>query len=225
MAKLLSELNTLSFDVFVNAILASIAVAGFITSLFFSIKTNKNLNQQIKLQSHPILKLREVEEKKPKRVLEIKNIGTGPAFNVKYVAGIIEEGTDLMSIEPLDPVSLNSIGVHEQELVEFEEQYDLRSVLLRYVKERTEKEHSLYSLVYYEDLFGERYVSEAKVTLKFDNVLAFNAAPPRKLTNKELKTLAKEMSKEESRNKKHEKVRKDLNNLVNKAKKIAGGRK
>ncbi len=143
MAKLLSELNTLSFDVFVNAILASIAVAGFITSLFFSIKTNKNLNQQIKLQSHPILKLREVEEKKPKRVLEIKNIGTGPAFNVKYVAGIIEEGTDLMSIEPLDPVSLNSIGVHEQELVEFEEQYDLRSVLLRYVKERTEKEHSL----------------------------------------------------------------------------------
>lgn len=198
MAKLLSELNTLSFDVFVNAILASIAVAGFITSLFFSIKTNKNLNQQIKLQSHPILKLREVEEKKPKRVLEIKNIGTGPAFNVKYVAGIIEEGTDLVSIQPLDPINLNSIGIHEQELVEFEEQYDLRSVLLRYVKERTEKEHSLYSLVYYEDLFGERYVSEAKVTLKFDNVLAFNAAPPRKLSKKELKTLAKEMSKEES---------------------------
>lgn len=77
MPEALLEYSVLSFDVWVNSILAIIAVAGFITSLVFSIKSNRNLNQQIRLQNHPILKLMESGEEKSRKVLEIKILGLG----------------------------------------------------------------------------------------------------------------------------------------------------
>lgn len=201
MAEALFKFNVLSIDLWINGTLALVAVAGFITSLVFSIKSNSNLNQQIKLQNHPILKLREVEEKKPKRVLEIKNIGTGPAFNVKYISGIIEEQKNFVSIEPTDPLNFGSLGIHETYQLEFEEQYDLRSVFLQFAKERTDQEHMIYTLVYYEDIFGEMYVSEARVTLRFNNVLVFYTDSPRRLSKKEIRTLIKEMSEEKYKSK------------------------
>lgn len=201
MAEALLKFNILSIDLWINGTLAIVAVAGFITSLVFSIKSNSNLNQQIKLQNRPILKLREVEEMKPKRVLEIKNIGTGPAFNLKYISGIIEQQKNFVSIEPTDPLNFGSLGIHETYQLEFEEKYDLRSVFLQFAKERTDQEHMIYTLVYYEDIFGDSYVSEARVTLRFNNVLVFDTDPPRRLSKKEIRILIKEMSEEKNKRK------------------------
>lgn len=190
------EYCALSFDVWIDRIIAFVAVAGFITSLVFSIKSNNSLKKQIKLQSYPILRLSEVEEKQPKRVLAIKNIGTGPAFNIKFVTGMIEENKDLPNIQPLDPINLNSLGVFEQHILEYEDEYDLRNVFLRYAKEKTGKVYTFYSIVYYEDIFGDSHMSEARVTLKFDNILVSNTDSPKIISDREFKTLIKEINKE-----------------------------
>lgn len=183
-------------DIIINAIIALVAIVGFITSLVFSIKSNNSVKKQIRLQSYPMLRLSEVEEKQPKRVLAIKNIGTGPAFNIKYVTGMIEENKDLPNIQPLDPISLNTLGVFEQHLVEYEDEYDLRNVFLRYAKEKTDKAYAFYSIVYYEDIFGDSHMSEARVTLKSDNMLVFNTDSPKIIFDREFKTLIKEINKE-----------------------------
>lgn len=196
MAEALFTINLLSIELWINGALAIVAVAGFITSLIFSIIANKNLNYQIRLQSRPILKLSEVEDMKPKRILEVKNIGTGPAFNMKYVAGLIDEQKDFRSIKPIDPISFNSLGVHETHRIEFETENNFQAVLLQLITEVREQTYMLYTLIYYEDIFGDCYTSEAYVTLKQDNVLVLDTNQPKKLTKKQIKMLIREMSAE-----------------------------
>lgn len=225
MPEALLEYSVLSFDVWVNSILAFIAVVGFITSLVFSIKSNRNLNQQIRLQNHPILKLMESGEEKSRRVLEIKNIGTGPAFSVKLFSDFIEKHKDFMSLEPIDPRGFNYLGIQETHSLESGDHLDLTAAILNLLKESKKKDYAYYSVVYYEDIFGDSYVCESWITLRNENTLVYDTASPRMLSKNEIKVLNPEKYKKRDKQGIFVTIEKLSNHIKNIKSKIAGGRK
>lgn len=180
-------LNTvmLNIDIWLDRIIALVAVLGFLASLYFSRASLRKANEQIDLQNRPVLKLRVLTEMKPKRQVEIVNIGTGPAFNVKYVSSIMEEGSGLLGLKVMNAHEIGSLGVNENYQMEFDEDFGYPAVFIKYAKEMTDMEHDLFTPILYEDIFGERYVSDNRVKVGYDNVLIYKSDAPRKLTKEE----------------------------------------
>lgn len=175
----------LTIDIWLNGIIAAVAVLGFVASLYFSRASLRKVNEQIDLQNRPVLKMRVLTKMKPKRQVEIVNIGTGPAFNVKYVSSIMEEGSGLLGLKVMNAHDIGSLGVNESYHMEFNEDFGFPAVFIKYAKEVTDMEHDLFTPILYEDIFGECYVSENRVKVGYDNVLIYKSNPPRKLTKEE----------------------------------------
>ncbi|MFH5836724.1 hypothetical protein ACHAL6_11690 [Proteiniclasticum sp. C24MP] len=175
----------LTIDIWLNGIIAAVAVLGFAASLYFSRASLRKVHEQINLQNRPVLKLRVLTEMKPKRQVEIINIGTGPAFNVKYVSSIMEESSGLLGLKVMNAHEIGSLGVNEAYQLEFNEDIGFPAVYIKYAKEMTDMEHDLFTPILYEDIFGERYVSENRVKVGYDNVLIYKSNPPRNLTKEE----------------------------------------
>ncbi len=222
MGTALIAFNHLPIELRLNLILAIVAVVGFLSSFYFSVKSNNNLNQQIKLQNHPILKLKVVEEKRSERILAIENIGTGTALNVMYIAGAIEEQKGFRSIKPEDPKSIGSLGVHEKGWVDESERF--LSTFLQYAKENTDRKIIKHSLVYYDDILGNSYVTEARLLLEFNNIQLLDSFSPREVSKKELKSLVKKNYKESKLSRQQGQISKAWSYITDNIKRNAGGK-